>query len=185
MRRTLIPVVTAAFALFATASTTNAQKKVVPFLGAGMIMPTGDLGTYADNGWMVFGGLDWNLASTPGLAIGVSAIFGNVGHNDEEGASTTIPGLSGDVAYILGATSPSKVKIYLRGGLGMLQHRYNPGEFGYESESETKAYFHGGAGLNFIQAARSFFLGAHMINAGDTSFLLLHGGLAFSGSGTR
>ena len=40
-----------------------------------------------------------------------------------------------------------------------------------------------GGGLNFLLETLSLFLGAHLVNSQDTSFLTFYRGLGFSGTG--
>jgi hypothetical protein len=183
MRRNLLAVASLFLVVAAPASDLAAQRRIVPFLGGGLASGVGDLSDGTDMGYLIFGGLDWAIASKPGLAIGVTASYTHIPYASDYNDATNIPALFGEIGYLFGATSPSKVKPYVRAGLGFLQHNYDSGDLNLEEDSETQAAFSAGAGLNFIMRAVSLFAGAHLINGfDDTSFIAFYGGVGFSGS---
>jgi hypothetical protein len=162
----------------------GAQRRVVPFLGAGVASATGEFADYAEMGYTLFGGLDWLIASKPGLSVGLGASWTNIPHKGDENEATNIPAVSVELGYLFGATSPSKLKPYVRGGAGFLQHRYDPGDTGFESESDTQAQIGLGVGLQYLMTSTSLFGGAHLVNGLDeTTFMVFYGGIAFAGSG--
>ena len=88
-----------------------------------------------------------------------------------------------DLGYVFGATSPNKIKPYIRFGAGVMQHRYSTGGSYSDEESETKAGGAIGAGLNYVMPSVTPFIGVHFVTGGsDTSFLAAYLGFAFGGS---
>ena len=65
-------------------------------------------------------------------------------------SSPTGARLFADLGYVFGATTPSKIKPYIRFGAGVMQHRYSAGGGYSDDESETKAGGAIGAGINYV-----------------------------------
>ena len=183
MKRTLLSL--AALVVAAAVSAVPAQAQLMPFVGGGAAIPMGDLKDFdATTGWLVFGGVDMPIKSVPGAAIGVSGIYAHIPYDGDADDATNIPGGFLDVAYLFGATTPNPLKPYIRFGAGVIQHRYDPGNLGGDTESETKAAGAIGAGINYVMKSVTPFAGVHFITGGsDTSFLAIYGGLAFGGGG--
>ena len=160
-----------------------AKAQVIFFAGGGAAFPTGNLSDDgAETGWLGFVGLDYPLKAVPGAAIGLSGIYAHIPYEGDADDATNIPGGFVDIAYLFGMTSASMIKPYIRGGVGVIQHRYDPGGYGGDTESETKAAGAVGAGINFIMRSVSPFVGAHFVTGGsDTSFFSVYAGLSFGG----
>jgi opacity protein-like surface antigen len=153
------------------------------FLGGGGAFPTGDLkDDGAETGWIGFAGVDMPIRSVPGAFVGVSGFYAHMPYEGPLDDATNVPGLFADVGYLFGATSPSRIKPYIRFGVGVLQHRYSLEGYNSDGEDETKVGGAVGAGLNFRMQSVTPFVGAHFITGGsDTSFLAAYVGLAFGG----
>lgn len=152
-------------------------------LGGGAAFGTGDLSDVGtDTGWTGFAGFTVPIASMPGFGVGATASYTHIPYSDVD-AATNVPAAFGEVAYLVGATSPSRIKPYLRAGIGVLQHRYSAdGGYGSDGDSETKFAGAAGAGLNFVMSSVTPFVGAHFVTGGsDTSFIIAYVGLAFGG----
>lgn len=180
MKRKLLPVVTLVVAAVVLPASGGAQ--MVPYVGAGISTGTGDFGDYTDNGWTVFAGVVIPIASYPGLGLNLNAAYSRFKHKGGDDA-TNVPQAMVGLDYVMNAAGPGMVKPYIGAGLGVVQHRYDPGGSGYSSESETKFAAGGGAGLNFVMQSVTPFVGAYYTYAEDTSFMTFYAGLGFSGSG--
>ncbi len=155
------------------------------FIGGGGAFPTGDLkDDGAETGWIGFAGIDMPIRSVPGAFVGVSGFYAHMPYEGESDAATNVPGLFADVGYLFGATSPTRIKPYIRFGVGVLQHRYSLEGYSGDGTDETKLGGAVGAGLNFMMQSVTPFVGAHFITGGsDTSFLAAYVGLGFGGGG--
>jgi hypothetical protein len=165
-----------------------AQRRVVPFLGGGIATGNGDLGDDTDTGWVGFVGLDVPLSLTPGLSVGVTASYAHIPYKGPFDEATNIPGLFGEVGYVIAERSAFPVKPFLRGGIGVEVHKYDPGSTTFREQSETGMSFGGGGGLQILVGSTAVFAGAQYVTNGDAGYLALHGGLAFPGkvhSGSR
>lgn len=153
------------------------------FLGGGGAFGMSDLKDGTDTGWLGFAGLDYPIMSVPGLAVGATASYTHIPYSDVD-AATNIPALFGELSYLIGVATTSPIKPYIRGGVGVMQHRYDPGGgYNEDSESETKVGVAGGAGLTWMMGSVSPFVGAHIISAGSsTTFATVYVGLSFGGS---
>ncbi|HEU4880179.1 MAG TPA: outer membrane beta-barrel protein [Gemmatimonadaceae bacterium] len=183
MKRTLHSLAALIIAAAVPAAQASAQNLIF-FAGGGAVWGTGDLSDGTDTGWIGFAGVDYPIVSVPGVAIGVSGIYAHIPYSDVD-AATNIPGGFLDVSYLIGATSPSPFKPYLRAGVGVISHRYDPGG-GYNdnSTSETKAAGAVGAGINWMMPSVTPFVGVHYLTGGsDTSFFTAYIGLSFGGGG--
>jgi opacity protein-like surface antigen len=175
MRRTLLSVVTLVVAAGVTPQLAQSQM-LIPFVGGGAAFGSGDLGDGTDTGWAGFAGLDYTLSAVPGATIGLTGSYAHIPYTD--GGATNIPALTVDLGYNL-APPTSKIQPYIRAGIGVLQHRWDP-EGNAESESETKFGGAVGAGLNFPMGSISPFVGAHLVTGGsDTQYYMIYAGLAF------
>jgi hypothetical protein len=156
------------------------------FLGGGGAFPTGDLkDEEAETGWIGFAGVGLPITSVPGASIGITGFYAHIPYEGESDAATNIPGLFADVAYLFGATTPSRIKPYIRAGVGVLQHRYSLEGYSSDGDDETKLGGAVGAGLNFVMQSVTPFVGAHFVTGGsDTSFFTVYLGFAFGGGGS-
>ncbi|UCC24114.1 MAG: porin family protein [Gemmatimonadales bacterium] len=113
------------------------------FVGVGPTFPTGDYSEYANTGFMLVGGLTFEIANN-------LDIYGEVGwgqnNHEQEGDKTNPVTFMGGLVYGFGGAA-SPVEPYVFGGAGILQHRYSSDEFGDESDSGFG--FQGGAGVGF------------------------------------
>jgi opacity protein-like surface antigen len=180
MRR-LTLFVPAAFTAATAFADLGAQQRVVPYFGAGLASGTGDLSDDTDNGWLVYGGIGFPVGKNRAVSIGVTLGYAHIPYLGGFEEATNVTSLVGELGYLVGASSPGRVKPYVRGGLGMIQRRYDPGDTGYESSSESDIGFSAGAGLNFVFNSTTFFLGGHIVSTADAGFLAFHGGLSFPG----
>lgn len=155
------------------------------FLGGGGAFPMGDLKDEgAETGWIGFAGVGVPITSVPGAVIGVTGFYAHMPYEGPLDDATNIPGLFADLGYVFGAASPTRIKPYMRFGVGVMQHRYDIDGYSSDGESETKLGGAIGAGLNFAMDSFTPFVGAHFVTGGsDTSFLAAYVGLAFGGGG--
>lgn len=177
----------AALVLAAGMAQQNAgAQMIIPFIGGGPAWGSGDISDAgSEMGWMGFAGVDYTLAAMPGATIGASAIYAHIPYKGAAENATNIPGVFADVGYLFGATSASRIKPYIRGGIGVMQRRYDAGNnTSYANEdSETKLGGAIGAGINFVMGSISPFVGAHFITGGsDTQFYTAYVGLSFGGA---
>ena len=183
MKRKLLSLVALVVAAAVTAAPLSAQG-VTFFAGGGAVFGMQDLSEDTGTGWIGFAGVGVPIKSVPGAEVGVTGIYAHIPYNPGDDA-TNIPGGFLDVGYVFGVTSASRIKPYIRFGVGAIQHRYSAGG-GYDSEdSETKAAGAIGAGLNFMMKSVTPFVGAHFVTGGsDTSFLAAYLGFGFGGGGS-
>lgn len=186
MKRLHLPLVV--LALLGSSGTLRAQSSgVVPFLGGGLAMGTGDLSKDTNNGWLAFGGVDVPLDAWPGLGLGVVGSFANIpyasGGFDEATQVTTV---SAELSYLIGSESTGTVKPYIRAGGGVQVHRYDPGTTLFSAKQDTRAAVTAGAGLLFdLSSSANALLGARFQSGEDGGFLGIHAGLAFPVGGSR
>ena len=156
------------------------------YLGGGGAFPTGDLkDDGAETGWIGFAGVGVPIRSVPGAFVGVTGIYAHIPYEGDLDDATNIPGLFADLGYVFGAASPTRIKPYIRFGVGVLQHRYSLEGYSSDGDEETKLGGAIGAGLNFAMQSFTPFVGAHFVTGGsDTSFLAAYVGLAFGGGGS-
>jgi hypothetical protein len=183
MKRLMMAVAGLVVAFAALPVTASAQNPTF-HVGGGIAMGIGDLSDFTETGWMAFAGVDMPIQSMPGLAIGATASWAHIPYEGDDDDATNIPALLVEAAYLIGATSPSPFKFYLRGGAGVLQHRYDAGNSGFEEDSETKVGFGGGAGFLYARPGVSPFAGVHVISGGeDTGYYTIYAGISI-GSGS-
>jgi hypothetical protein len=186
MNRT-VPFAIAAVSVIALAITpfenADAQRRIVPYVGGGLSIGTGDLSTDSDNGWLVYGGID--LPLTSGWTLGGTLSYAHIPYRGGFSEATNATSLLMEVGYLFFATSPGGVKPYVRAGGGMFRQKYDPGNTGYTSTSQSTLAASVGAGLNLAFGATAAFAGVHFVGTSDSGFLAVHGGLAFPGSSKR
>lgn len=182
MKRKLLSLVALVVAAAVTVTPLKAQN-IVFFAGGGAAFGMQDLSDDTGTGWVGFAGLGVPIKSVPGAEVGVTGIYAHIPYDPGDDA-TNIPGGFLDVGYVFGVTSPSRIKPYIRAGVGVISHSYSS-DGGYSSdESETKAAGAIGAGLNFAMKSVTPFVGVHFVTGGsDTSFLAAYLGFAFGGGG--
>lgn len=169
-----------AVAVALPAATLSGQMRPSPFIGGGVLSPMSTFGDYAKTGYIVFGGVDFPVSAVEGLSLGVTVSYGHADHDDpsDPGASTDVPGAFVEGSYAL---ARARVIPFVRVGVGFVQHKYNPGDLGGESTTDTKFAFGGGAGLFVPFSPMGAFAGAHYVGGdSDTSFLIYYAGLSFN-----
>jgi hypothetical protein len=185
MKRGLFATMIVGIALTAAAHDAAAQRRIVPFAGAGLAKGMGDLSDNTGNGWVVYGGVDLPIGSSPALTLGVTASYAHVPYDGSFDEATNIPGVFAELGYTFLASSPSKFKPYVRAGGGAMVHKYDPGSTAFRETSEGKLAFSGGAGLQMLVSSVAIFAGAHIVTDADAGYLAIHGGLAFPGTRSR
>jgi hypothetical protein len=181
MKRFLLAALALLGAVTLPVSNLTAQRRVVPFFGGGIATGNGDLSDDTDTGWLGYVGLDVPLSLTPGLSVGVTASYAHIPYKGTFDEATNIPGVFAEAGYVIAERSSFPVKPYLRGGVGVEVHKYDPGSTAYREESETGMSFSGGGGLQVAVASLAIFAGAQFVTNGDAGYLAIHGGLAFPG----
>lgn len=181
MKRFLLAALTLLGAVTLPVSDIAAQRRIVPFVGGGIATGNGDLSDDTETGWVGFVGLDVPLSLTPGLSVGVTASYAHIPYKGSFDEATNIPGVFGEVGYVIAQRSSFPVKPFLRGGVGVQVHKYDPGSTAFRETSETGMAVSGGGGLQFLVASTAIFAGAQYVSNGDAGFLAIHGGLAFPG----
>jgi hypothetical protein len=185
MTRGVFAAMICTIALAAPSHEAHAQRRIVPFAGAGLAKGMGDLSDDTGNGWLVFGGFNVPVGSSPALTIGLTGSYAHVPYNGDFSEATTISALLAEVGYTFLAASPGKIKPYIRAGGGATIRKYDPGSTGFREESQGKIAFSGGAGLQYLLSSVAVFAGAHIVTDADAGYLAIHGGVAFPGSRAR
>jgi hypothetical protein len=152
----------------------TARAQIQPYFGAGFLSPTGDFGEYANAGWAAFVGAQKPIGMSQRSVIGVTVIYGHAPHEGDLNEATNIPGVAVEFGYAL--TTAARFTPYLRGGVGFIQHRYDPGDTGFDDESETKFAIGVGGGVSTTLGGNTLFGGAHYNIAEDTNFLTIYVG---------
>jgi len=154
-------------------------QEVIPFAGGGIALGTGDLGTDTESGWFALGGIDIPLysllAREASLRAGLS--HARIPYIGELGEEVAITSVSGELSYHFGR--PSRlVQPYLRGGIALNVHQYDPGDLGGGTATDARAGVVGGAGLNIMLGPTDLVLGAHFTSGTDAGYVGFHGGFA-------
>lgn len=127
-------------ALFGTAIPAVAQSI---YVGVGPTFPTGDFGEYAGTGFMLAGGVEFEVASQ--LSIYGEGFWGQNDH-DTDGDKTNPSGFMGGLLYGFGGDD-APLTPYVFGGVGLMTHAYSSDTF--EDSSDSAFGFQGGAGVGF------------------------------------
>jgi opacity protein-like surface antigen len=172
MKRTMRWLAVAALAL--GAGRLGAQTRIT--IGGGLLMP---MGTYKDNDKMGFIGQAGIGMPVGPIGIRIEGDYGQSSHKNNVGGNTKIIG--GMAAAVYHFKSPSTVKPYVLGGLGMYNVKVDVTGFG--SASETKLAFGGGAGLELKMTGASLYLEAKYMNVttsgSSTAFIPITVGVRF------
>jgi opacity protein-like surface antigen len=171
MKRTMRWIAVAALML--GAGRLNAQRIMV---GAGLLMP---MGTYKDAdkmGFIVQAGVGFPAGP---VGIRIEGDYGQTSHKSTVGTGNTkIIGGMADVVYHF--KSPSSVRPYVLGGLGMYNVKIT---LASGSGSETKLGFGAGAGLEMKMTGASLYLEARYMNVttsgSSTAFIPITVGVRF------
>jgi hypothetical protein len=182
MNQILLVVVTAVVLEIAPVGDAVAQR-IVPFVGGGMSIGTGDLSTDSDNGWLAYGGLDIRLGDTPEWSLGGTLGYSHIPYRSGFGEATNATSLVAEVSYLFFATSPAPVRPYLRAGGGMLRQKYDPGNTSYAVTSESTLALSAGGGFDVRIGSASLFVGVHFVGGSGSGLVAVHGGLAYRGFG--
>ena len=166
-------------ATVAALSASNAGAQIQPYVGAGILSPSGDFAEYAQSGWLVFAGAQKPLGMSQRAVGGITVIYGHADHEGPGSTGTNIPGVTVDFGYAL--TAGGRFTPYVRGGVGFIQHRFDPGDTGLEDDSETKFAFGVGGGISTALGSNTLFVGAHHTGAEDTNFLSFYVGFGLGG----
>lgn len=185
MKRGVFAAMVATIALTAPSHEAHAQRRIVPFAGAGFAKGMGDLSDDTGNGWLVFGGFNVPVGSSPALTIGLTGSYAHVPYDGAFSEATNISALLAEVGYTFMAASPGRIKPYIRAGGGATIRKYDPGSTGFREVSEGNIAFSGGAGLQYLLTSVAVFAGAHIVTDADAGYLAIHGGVAFPGSRAR
>ncbi len=156
-----------------------AAQEIIPFAGGGVALASGDHGGDTDQGWFALGGFDVPL---PTLLAREASLRTSVAHArlpfaEGFGDEMQITSVSVEMGYHFGPAS-RLVRPYLRGGVSMNVHRYEPGDLRAPSTTEVHPGGVAGAGLNVMFGPTDLVLGAHFTSGVDSGFLGFHGGLA-------
>ena len=129
------------------------------FVGIGGTYPIGDYGDYADVGWLAEAGFSLPLGEGPWSGY-FSGFYGGNGHSYDEG-SPELYGSDDDKTSLLGGlvgaeyslSGPGEPGPFFFGEVGLMRHKYVPGDDGpdpelYGEESSTGFAFGGGAGYS-------------------------------------
>lgn len=154
MTRRIGSALLSAVAVLALAERVDAQSTPFVYFGGGLSMPMGDFKEYAKMGWLANAGIGTTLGNK-GLWVQADIFYGSNKHKApfDDDKTNLLIGL-GSVGYTIGPVE-RKVRPYLFGSVGFLNHKYVPGTG--TSESESMLAFGGGAGLLFKMGAKSSF----------------------------
>jgi opacity protein-like surface antigen len=151
-------------------------------LGGGLAMGSGDLNEDTDTGWTGFAGADYAIMSMPGLSVGVTASYAHIPYQGDGEDATNIPAVFAQLGYAFGATSASRIVPWVRAGVGMMQHKYDPGNTGDDESSESSVGFAANAGLSYRMQSISPFIGVGYATAGsETAYMSAYVGLRIAG----
>jgi len=154
-------------------------QEVIPFAGGGVALGTGDLGKETDPGWFALGGVDIPLytilAREASLRAGVS--HARIPYAEGFGDEMAVTSVSGELSYHFGR--PARiVQPYVRGGVALNVHQYDPGDLAGATTTDARAGVAGGAGLNIMFGPADLVIGAHFTSGTDAGFVGFHGGFA-------
>jgi len=146
------------------------------FVAAGPTLPQGDYGSYAQTGWMAMAGLNLGLGLP--VKIRVEGLYGSNNHDGTASEKTNVYGGMASAVLSLGA---GPLAPYLVGGVGYLDHHYDPGSSGNTGGDDWKVAFGGGAGLNFSLGPLKAFAEGRYLTRDGTNFVPLMVGVRLGG----
>jgi hypothetical protein len=162
-----------------------AEPLVVPFIGGGLAMGTGDLSRDTNSGWFVLGGVDVPLPSVAtGFSAGLTGSFSQIPYGGGFDEATQVTALSAEGSYRIGSAA-SMVRPYVRAGAGVQIHRYDPGELLTPAIWDTRPALSAGAGVSIMMGAADAVLGARFGSGTDAGFVGLHAGVAIPVGASR
>lgn len=182
MRRFAVPMVLGALAMTAISSRVEAQ---YVFFGGGPSVPLGDFKDYAKTGWLVQGGLGFDIGSS-GIWAEAEGFFGSNSHKDTGTfkEKTNIISFMAALGKTFGATD-AKMRPYLLAGAGVLGHQFRTDDDTATEETETKFGFTGALGLAFrLNDKARFWVEGRYLGASGTSVIPIMAGVSIDlGSG--
>ena len=185
MKRSMLSLAVLVIAAVAPGSSVAGQG-ISFHVGGGLAMGSGDLSDDTDTGWLGFAGADYSIMSVPGLAIGATASYAHIPYSGDGEDATNIPSLFAQLSYAFGATSTNRIVPWVRGGVGIMQHKYDPGNTNFDEESESKVGFAANAGLSYRMPSISPFVGVGYFTAGsDTGYMSAYIGLRIASTPSR
>ncbi len=181
MKRYASSVLAAAIAALVLSSPARAQQPFI-FFGGGATLPVGEYADYAQTGWMLTGGLGFNLGSK-GAMLGFEGYFGSNRHDDSppnvKEKTNIFAGLA-TLGYQFGQ-SDAKVRPYILGGAGVLNHQFRSDDTQATETNEAKFAYTGAAGLGFrLNEKASFWVEGRFMGASDTNLGALLAGIAIT-----
>lgn len=162
--------------LLVSCSTAQALPRWSVLFGGGASIPMGDFADYAKTGWQGMAGVAWHNADWP-VAIRTEFVYGTNKHEGDFDEATNVYGPLLSLVYRLNKDGEMKVRPYILGSVGALNHHYDAGTTGFENESEWKAAFGAGAGVGITAGERVsvFFEGRYLTRDGTNFIPLLAG----------
>lgn len=152
MKRTMRGIAVAVLML--AAGRLGAQTRIM--VGGGLLMPLGNYKTADKMGFIGQAGVGFPVGP---VGIRIEGDYGQTSHQDTVSGNTKIIGGMASVVYHF--KSPSTIKPYVLGGLGMYNVKI---DFSGVSGSSTKLAFGGGAGLELKMTGASLYLEAKYVN---------------------
>ena len=140
-------------ALMVGAGRLSAQRIMV---GGGLLMPMGNYKDLDKMGFLGQAGVGFPVGP---VGIRIEGDYGQTSHKDTTSGNTKIIGGMASVVYHF--KSPSTIKPYVLGGLGMYNVKIDVSGV---SGSSTKLAFGGGAGLELKMTGASLYLEAKYVN---------------------
>ena len=147
------------------------------FFGGGVTFPVGFYGNAnevgAKTGWMVAGGLSWDLGSSGSWIYG-EGFYGENKHQNSTIKTNPYGGMLG-FGYSLGA--PGQIGGYFFAGGGLMVHKFSSEDAPAFNDSESKFGYELGAGGDFPLGSRvSLWVEGRYMGATDTNFFGLLAG---------
>jgi len=148
------------------------------FFGGGVTFPVGFYGNAdeigAQTGWMVDGGLSWDLGSSTWI-YGMG-FYGENKHKNSNNKTNPYGGMLG-IGYSLGA--PESIGGYFFVGAGLMVHKFSSEDAPEFNDSESKFGYELGAGGDFPLSSRfSLWLEGRYMGATDTNFFSIMAGFS-------
>ena len=154
-----------------------AQERVIPFLGGGLALGTGDLADDTDAGWMIFGGVDVPVGAE-GFSLGLAATFSEVPHRGRFDEKNQVATVTADVGWSPQNLVGGGVAPYLRVGAGIRVDRFDPGELAGPGTSESGFGGNLGGGVAIPLGRGRALVGAHLITGRNAGVWGVHAGFA-------
>ena len=178
MRRFAVPLVLGALAITAVSSRAEAQSI---FFGGGVSKPLGEFNDYAKTGWLLQGGINFDIGSS-GIFAEAEGFFGSNSHKNTGNfkEKTNIIAFMGALGKSFGATD-AKMNPYSLAGAGILGHQFRSDNDSAVEETENKFVFTGAAGISLrLNEKAKFWIEARYLGASGTSVLPVMAGVLIS-----